>query len=135
MAAHHDCRLAVNDDLTIKCYQRYEDYWKKVRNSEKKELYMDYSIEKNRTVGRFIIDENLLIHYCYHCLKKSLFNKQYLIVKSIEWLMFMEQNELLVANDSCIADVLRGHKLIENSCVGCVIFIIKRFTADGVVIV
>ena len=134
MTAHYDCRLAVNDDLTIKC-QCYEDYWKKVRNSEKKELYMDYSIEKNKTVRQFIIDENLLIHYCYPCLKKSLFNKQYLIVKSIDWLMFTEQNKLLVANDSCIADVLRGHKSIENSCVGCVIFIIKRFTADDVVIV
>ena len=134
MTAHYDCRLTVNDDLTIKC-QCYEDYWKKVRNSEKKELYMDYSIEKNKTVRQFIIDENLLIHYCYPCLKKSLFNKQYLIVKSIDWLMFTEQNKLLVANDSCIADVLRGHKSIENSCVGCVIFIIKRFTADDVVIV
>ena len=49
--------------------------------------------------------------------------------------MFTEQNKLLVANDSCIADVLRGHKSIANSCIGCVIFIIKRFTADDVVIV
>ena len=98
-------------------------------------IYMDYSIEKNKTVRQFIIDGNLLIHYCYHCLKKSLFNKQYLIVKSIDWLMFTEQNKLLVPDDSCIADVLRGHKSIENSCVGCVIFIIKRFTTDDVVIV
>ena len=70
MAAHYDCHLMVNDDLTIKCCQCYEDYWKKVRNLEKKEIYMDYSIEKNKTVRQFIIDENLLIHYCYHCLKK-----------------------------------------------------------------
>ena len=56
MAAHCDCRLTVNDGLTIKCCQCYEDYLKKVRNSEKKEIYMDYSIEKNKTVRQFIID-------------------------------------------------------------------------------
>ena len=44
-----------------------------------------------------------------------------MIVKSTEWLMFTEQNKLLAANDSCIADVLRGHKSIENSCIRCVI--------------
>ena len=49
--------------------------------------------------------------------------------------MFTEENKLLDADDSCIADVLREHKSIENSCVGFVIFIIKRFTADDVVIV
>ena len=135
MASYYERRLTANDDLTIKCCHCYADYWKNVRKSENNEIYMDYSIEKNKTIRKFVIDENLLIHYCYPCLKKSLFNKQYLIVKSIDWLMFTEQNKLLVANDSCIADVLRGHKSIENSCVGCVIFIIKRFIADEVVIV
>ena len=135
MASYYECRLTVNYYLTIKCCHCYADYWENVRKSENNEIYMDYSIQKNKTIRKFVIDENLLIHYCYPCLKKSLFNKQYLIVKSIDWLMFTEQNKLLVANDSCIADVLRGHKSIENSCVGCVIFIIKRFTADDVVIV
>ena len=135
MASYYECRLTVNYYLTIKCCHCYADYWKNLRKSENNEIYMDYSIEKNKTIRKFVIDENLLIHYCYPCLKKSLFNKQYLIVESIDWLMLTEQNKLLVAKDSCIADVLRGHKSIENSCVGCVIFIIKRFTADDVVIV
>ena len=96
---------------------------------------MDCSIEKNKSIRKFVIDENLLIHYCYVCLKKTLFNKQYLIVKSVEWLVFEGENKLLVAEDSGIASVLRGKKEIEDVCSGCVFFLIERFSPSDVVII
>ena len=71
---------------------------------------MNYSIEKNKTNRNFINDEKLLIHYCFQCLKKVLFKKQHLIVSSFEWLSNVTGNKLIVANDSCVADVLRGKK-------------------------
>ena len=69
MAEHYNCHLAVND-LTIKCCQCYGNYWKNVKKSEKTGLEMDCSIEKNKSIQKFVIDENLLIRYCYVCLKK-----------------------------------------------------------------
>ena len=134
MAEHYNCRLAVND-LTIKCCHCYGNYWKNVKKSEKTELEMDCSIEKNKSIPKFVTDENLLIHYCYVCLKKTLFNKQYLIVKSVEWLVFEGENKLLVAEDSCTASVLRGKKEIEDVCSGCVFFLIERFSPSDVVII
>ena len=41
---------------------------KKLENGK---FQMDYSIEKNKTIRKFIIDEKLLIHYCYPCFKKK----------------------------------------------------------------
>ena len=96
---------------------------------------MDCSIEKNKSTRKFVIDENLSIHYCYVCLKKTLFNKQYLIVKSVEWLVFEGENKLLMAEDTCTARVLRGKKEIEDVCSGCVFFLIERFSPSDVVII
>ena len=134
MAQYFDVRLEIHD-LTIKCCHCYVDYWKNVKKLKGGEFQMDYWIEKNKTIQKFIIDEKLLIHYCYQCFKKSLFNKQYLIVKSDEWLVFEGENKLLVAEDSCIADILKGKTKIEDVCFGCIIFLIKRFSSDDVVIV
>ena len=69
MAEHYNCHLPVND-LTIKCCQCYGNYWKNVKKSGKTGLEMHCSIEKNKSIQKFVIDENLLIHYCYVCLKK-----------------------------------------------------------------
>ena len=74
---------------------------------------MDCSIEKNKSIRKFVIGENLLIHYCYVCLKKTLFNKE----------------------NSSIASVLRGKKEIEDVCSGCVFFLIERFSPSDVVII
>ena len=96
---------------------------------------MDCSIEKNKSIRKFVIHENLLIHYCYVCLKKTLFNKQYLIVKSVQWLVFEGENKLLVTEDTCTASVLRAKKEIEDVCSGCVFFLIERFSPSDVVII
>ena len=74
---------------------------------------MDYSIEKNESSPVYVGDEKMLIHFCYACLKKNLFKKQYLIVSSLEFLS-NQQNKLLVAEDGCIADILRRRKRIET---------------------
>ena len=74
---------------------------------------MDYSIEKNESFRVYVADEKMLIHFCYACLKKNLFKKQYLIVSSLEFLS-NQQNKLLVAEDACIADVLSGRKKNRN---------------------
>ena len=95
---------------------------------------MDYSIEKNESSRVYVSDEKMLIHFCYACLKKNLFKKQYLIVSSLEFLS-NQQNKLLVAEDGCIADVLRGRKKKETVCSGCVIFIIKRSDLSDVIVV
>ena len=60
MAAYYECRLTVNDDLTIKCCHCYADYWKNVRKSENNEIHMDYSIGKNKTIRKFVIDEKFI---------------------------------------------------------------------------
>ena len=75
----------------------------------------------------------MLTHFCYACLKKNLFKKQYLIVSSLESLS-NKQNMLLVAENGCIADVLRRRKKIETVCSGCVIFIIKRSDPSDVTV-
>ena len=67
--------------------------------------------------------------------KKNLFNKQYLIVKSVECLVFEGENKLLVAEDSGIASVLRGKKEIEDVCSGCVFFLTERCSPSDVVII
>ena len=121
------------DDLTINCCPCYEDYWKNVKQSNRT-TFMDYSIEKNESSRVYVGDEKIFIHFCYVCLKKNLFKKQYLIVSSLEFLS-NQQNTLLVAENGCIADVLRGRKKIETVCSGCVIFIIKRSDPSDVIVV
>ena len=134
MAQYFNLRLAVHG-LTIKRCHCYADYWINVKKSDSDEFQMDYSIEKNKTIRKFIIDEKLLIHYFYSCFKKSSFNKQYLIVKSVKWFVFERENELPVENGSCNADVLRGKSEIEDVCFGSIIFLVKRFAPSDVEIV
>ena len=133
MSEHRDAHVPITDDLIIKCYDCYSTFWSNLRKSDMF-FMMDYSIEKNRTIQKFIIDEKLLIHYCFQCLRKALFKKQYLIVSSFECLSNVTGNKLIVANDSCVADVLRGKKHINDICSGCEVFIMKRFDDSDVVI-
>ena len=69
------------------------------------------------------------------CLIKNLFNKQYLIVKFVEWVVFEGKNKLLVTEDTCTVSVLRGKKEIEDVCSGCVFFLIEQFSPSDVVII
>ena len=46
--------------------------------------------------------------------------------------MFEGENKFVVANDSCIADVLRGKRKIEDVCFGCIIFLIKGSDSSDV---
>ena len=58
-----------------------------------------------------------------------------MIVSSFEWLSNVTGNKLIVANDSCVADVLIGKKHINDIRSGCEVSIMKRFDDSDVVIV
>ena len=68
--------LVIDDQLTIKCCKWYEFYWKKIKSSPPNDFKFDESIEKNKSIRKFIILENVLFHSCFPCLKEVLMKKQ-----------------------------------------------------------
>ena len=67
-----------------------------------------------------------MIHYCFPCLKKTLFSKQYLVIGFMEWVRDKSNNKLLVPKDGCVENVLQNKDTIENVCNNCLNFLIDR---------
>ena len=75
--------LVIDDQLAIKCCKCYEFYWKKIKSSPPNDFKFDESIEKNKSIRKFIILENVLFHYCFPCLKEVLIKKNLLSLMTL----------------------------------------------------
>ena len=128
--------LVIDDQLTIKCCKCYELYWKGIKSTPLSTDYkFDESIEKNRSIRKFFIRENVLFHYCFPCLKEVLIKKKIVVVDDFVWFFIKDVSESHAAAGSCIADVLNEKKDIESICFGCVNFMLLRLDCHDFVIV
>ena len=135
-ANHQEQNYLIPFEHTIiKCCPCYEIYWKDLRKSNRSFFTLDYSIEKRKTFQKFYCNERTLFHFCVKCFKKVIFSNQFLIVQSREYFLEEAFNKFLVSSGSCISGILKGKFDVENTCNGCVNFIIARFKADDVKIV
>ena len=83
MSKFHQPLLVIDDQLTIKCCKCYELYWKGIKSSQSNDYKFDESIEKNRSIRKFFIRENVLFHYCFPCLKEVLIKKKSLSLMTL----------------------------------------------------
>ena len=116
--------LVIDDQLTIKYCKCYEFYRKKIKSSPPNDFIFDESIEKNKSIRKFIILENVLFHYCFPCLKEVL-TKKIVVVNDFTWFL-IKDSKSHAAVGSCIADVLNEKKDIESICLDCVNFMLLR---------
>ena len=117
------------DLIKVKCCGCYENYWNGIRKSNETMYNFDYSIEKNKSFRKFFQQEMILFHFCESCLKKAIFNIQFVIVSFREY-FFQQFNKFLVADDTCIADFLNGKTNVKNICNDCIQFAARRFKND-----
>ena len=115
MSSYQEIRLAIDDKLTIKCCSCYESYWKKVK-CQVIDHKFDESIEKNKSIRKFFIRENVLFHFCFPCLKEVLIKKKIVVVKEWVYAITKDKDKSHAAEMSCIADVLNHRNDIENIC-------------------
>ena len=54
MSKFHQQLLVIDDQLTIKCCKCYEFYWKKIKSSQSNDYKFDESIEKNKSIRKFL---------------------------------------------------------------------------------
>ena len=132
MSKFHQQLLVIDDQLTIKCY---EFYWKKIKSSQSNDYKFDESIEKNKSIRKFFIRQNVLFHYCFPCLKEVLIKKKIVVVNDFVWFLIKDISKSHAADGSCIADVLNEKKDIESICFRCVNFMLLRFDCQDFVIV
>ena len=126
----------IDDQLTIKCCKCYEFYWKGIKSTPLSTDYkFDESIEKNKSIRKFFIRENVLFHYCFPCLKEVLIKKKIVVVNDFVWFLIKDISKSHAADGSCIADVLNEKKDIESICFGCVNFMLLRLDCQDFVIV
>ena len=76
-----------------------------------------------------------LFHFCAECLKKAIFNIQFIIVTFQEYYSGNNFNKFLVVDNTCIAQILKGKCNIENICNGCIHFIVGRIKDSDVKII
>ena len=135
MSKFHQQLLVIDDQLTIKCCKCYELYWKGIKSSPSNDYKFDESIEKNKSVRKFFIRENVLFHYCFPGLKEVLIKKKIVVINDLTWFLIKDVSESHVAAGSCITDVLNEKKDIESICFGCVNFMLLRLDCHDFVIV
>ena len=123
--SYHNVLAAVKlDETKIKCCDCYVNYWKNLRQ-DFTTCEFDSSIEKVKSFRR-LYDDNTMIHYCFPCLKKTLFSKRYLVIGFMECVRDKSNNKLLVSKDGCVANVLQNKDTIENVCNNCLTFLVDR---------
>ena len=123
MSKFHQPLLVIDDQLIIKCCKCYELYWKEIKSSPSNDYKFNESIEKNKSIRKLFIRENVLFHYCLPCLKEVLI-KKIVVVDDFVWFFIKDVSESYAAAGSCIADVLNEKKDIESICFGCVNFML-----------
>ena len=74
-------------------------------------------------------------YFCAGCLKKAIFNIQFIIVTFQEYYSGNNFNKFLVVDNTCIAQILKGKCNIENICNGCIQFMLERFKDSDVKII
>ena len=112
------------DETKIKCSDCYVDSWKNLRK-DFTTCEFDYSIKKEKSFRR-LYDDYTMIHYCFSCLKETLFSKQYLVIDFMEWIRDKSNNKLLVPKDGYVANVLQNKNTIEKVCNNCLTFLVDR---------
>ena len=122
-----DCFIPFKD-ISVKCCKCYADYWKSLRQRQLKESCFkhDYSIEKVKTFRKFFCEDKALFHFCIDCFKSVMVTIPISLVDFEMCFRF---------RGGCIADVLRGEKMLENICNSCINFVIFKFTDGDFVIV
>ena len=135
MSKFYQQLLVIDDQLTIKCCRCYEFYWKKIKSSQSNDCKFDELIEKNKSICKFFICENVLFHFCFPCLKEVLIKKKIVVVNDFVWFLIKDISKSHAADGSCIADVLNEKKDIESICFGCVNFMLLRLDCQDFVIV
>ena len=127
--------LVIDDQLTIKCCKCYELYWKGIKSTPLSTDYkFDESIEKNRSIRKFFIRENVLFHHCFPCLMEILSKKKIVVVEESVWYVTKKFDKSHIDGNSCIADVLNEKRDMKSICNGCVNFMLLRLDCDDYMI-
>ena len=130
-----NCRLQL-DNFIVKSGQCYENYWRSIRESNEEVFQFDYSIEKKKSFRKVFLENKALFHFCAGCLKKAIFNIQFIIVTFQEYYSGNNFNQFfVVCETTCIAQILKGKCNIENICNGCIQFMLERFKDSDVKII
>ena len=92
-------------------------------------------LKKKKSFRKVFLENKALFHFCAGCLKKAIFNIQFIIVTFQEYYSGNNFNKFLVVDNTCIAQILKGKCNIENICNGCIQFMLERFKDSDVKII
>ena len=91
---------------------------------------------KKKSFRKFFLENKTLFHFCAGCLKKAIFNIQFIIVTFQEYYSGNNFNQFfVVCETTCIAQILKGKCNIEDICNGCIQFMLERFKDSDVKII
>ena len=71
-------------------------------------------LKKKKSFRKIFLENMTLFHFCAECLKKAIFNIQFIIVTFQEYYSGNNFNKFLVVDNTCIAQILKGKCNIEN---------------------
>ena len=124
------------DNFIVNCCQCYENYWRSTRESNEEVFLFDYSIEKKKIFRKIFLENMSFFYFCAGCLKKAIFNIQFIIVTFQEYYSGNNFNQFfVVCETTCIAQILKGKCNIEDICNGCIQFMLERFKDSDVKII